>query len=1058
MTCSYRKELTMSGVNELEIKTQERILHEIFEKKLKYVYLGNYEDRMDNSNIEEELLLKYLKKNYSDEIAKKAILELKKVVFNEAKSLYEVNKEVYNILKYGTGITLYAGEKEEKVYFIDYNDYTKNDFYVAEEVTVKGQNEKRPDIVIYINGIAIGVIELKRSTVSINEGIRQNLDNQSTRFIERFFTTIQFIVAGNDTEGLRYATTLTPAKYYLPWIEDIHAIGKLHEKVKELINNNDLLIDQQLPSLFEKERLLDLLDNFILFDSGIKKVPRYNQYFSVVNAREFVIRSEGGIIWNTQGSGKSLSMVLLAKWILANIDDSRVLIFTDRKELDKQIKDVFVNTGENKIHRAKSCNDLLESLNNYDSGNLICSLIHKVGSTMDEDSDREYAEYIKQLNAYKNDNFKAKGNFFIFVDECHRSQAGMLHDEMKRILPEATFIGFTGTPLIKKSKATTLEKFGKYIHTYKFDQAVKDGIVVDLCYESRNVEQRINNPSKIDEWFENKTEGLNEFAKQKLKERWGTLQNVTSSESRLEEVVKDIIFDFEKIPRLAEGKGTAMLVASSIYEACRYWEIFQSKGFTKCAVISSYSPYISDIKGESTGEFTLSDKQKIYDVYEKMWNKTKYPKLRSDNEHDDYSSCFEDYAIYKFINVPSDMKLLIVVDRLLTGFDAPTATYLYIDKNMQDHGLFQAICRVNRLDKDKDLGYIVDYKDLFKNIEGAVEDYTSGAFDNYDKEDITGLLKNRLEFCKSRLDNALKQVQIICEPVDNPKGTLEFLHYFVAKELSIEETLEDQLKNTESKRIEFYNAVSNLVIAYTNLADEMTKAKYTKDESKHIKEQVNFYNAVRDEIMKSAGDYIELKNYDGAMRYMIDNYINADVSESQYKLGDATLLDVIVASGIEKATQTLPDNIRKSKKSVALAIETNIASTIINNTPINPRYYNKMSELLKELIDMKKDQNLDYQEYIKHLVELVLKVKNPELSGEYPSTIHNIRLRGLYDILEKDEEETLKVYSTLINFISNDFMESKMKQRELKVTIKTILSDESKSDEIFNLWKNTRGY
>lgn len=1048
----------MSGVNELEIKTQERILHEIFEKKLKYVYLGNYEDRMDNSNIEEELLLKYLKKNYSDEIAKKAILELKKVVFNEAKSLYEVNKEVYNILKYGTGITLYAGEKEEKVYFIDYNDYTKNDFYVAEEVTVKGQNEKRPDIVIYINGIAIGVIELKRSTVSINEGIRQNLDNQSTRFIERFFTTIQFIVAGNDTEGLRYATTLTPAKYYLPWIEDIHAIGKLHEKVKELINNNDLLIDQQLPSLFEKERLLDLLDNFILFDSGIKKVPRYNQYFSVVNAREFVIRSEGGIIWNTQGSGKSLSMVLLAKWILANIDDSRVLIFTDRKELDKQIKDVFVNTGENKIHRAKSCNDLLESLNNYDSGNLICSLIHKVGSTMDEDSDREYAEYIKQLNAYKNDNFKAKGNFFIFVDECHRSQAGMLHDEMKRILPEATFIGFTGTPLIKKSKATTLEKFGKYIHTYKFDQAVKDGIVVDLCYESRNVEQRINNPSKIDEWFENKTEGLNEFAKQKLKERWGTLQNVTSSESRLEEVVKDIIFDFEKIPRLAEGKGTAMLVASSIYEACRYWEIFQSKGFTKCAVISSYSPYISDIKGESTGEFTLSDKQKIYDVYEKMWNKTKYPKLRSDNEHDDYSSCFEDYAIYKFINVPSDMKLLIVVDRLLTGFDAPTATYLYIDKNMQDHGLFQAICRVNRLDKDKDLGYIVDYKDLFKNIEGAVEDYTSGAFDNYDKEDITGLLKNRLEFCKSRLDNALKQVQIICEPVDNPKGTLEFLHYFVAKELSIEETLEDQLKNTESKRIEFYNAVSNLVIAYTNLADEMTKAKYTKDESKHIKEQVNFYNAVRDEIMKSAGDYIELKNYDGAMRYMIDNYINADVSESQYKLGDATLLDVIVASGIEKATQTLPDNIRKSKKSVALAIETNIASTIINNTPINPRYYNKMSELLKELIDMKKDQNLDYQEYIKHLVELVLKVKNPELSGEYPSTIHNIRLRGLYDILEKDEEETLKVYSTLINFISNDFMESKMKQRELKVTIKTILSDESKSDEIFNLWKNTRGY
>ena len=404
------------------------------------------------------------------------------------------------------------------------------------------------------------------------------------------------------------------------------------------------------------------------------------------------------------------------------------------------------------------------------------------------------------------------------------------------------------------------------------------------------------------------------------------------------------------------------------------------------------------------------------------------------------------------------MKLLIVVDRLLTGFDAPSATYLYIDKKMQDHGLFQAICRVNRLDSEKDLGYIVDYKDLFKNIEGAVENYTNGAFDNYDKEDITGLLKNRLEFSKERLDNALKQVKIICEPIDEPKSTLDFLHYFVGKELSINESMEDQLKNTEPKRIEFYNAVSNLVIAYTNLADEMTKAGYSKEQSKSIKEQVTYYNSARDEVMKSAGDYIELKNYDSAMRYMIDNYINAEASESQYKLDETTLLDVIAASGIEKAIQSLPNNIKKNEKAVALAIENNIASTIINNTPINPRYYNKMSELLKELIDKKKDQNLDYQDYIKHLVALVKMVKNPEQSGKYPPSIHNIRLRGIYDILDRNETETLSLYNTLIDSTSKDFMESKMKQRELKFAIKAIISDESKIDEIFNLWKNTRGY
>ncbi len=1047
----------MRNINVLEKVTQDRILHKIFEKKLDYTYLGNFEDRENNSNIEDNLLLKFLTKKYPQEIAKKAIAQLKKVAHNETRSLYEVNKEVYSMLKYGTGVTLYAGEKEQKVYFIDYEDYTNNDFYVAEEVTIEGQNEKRPDIVIYINGIAIGVIELKRSTISINEGIRQNLDNQKELFIERFFTTIQFIIAGNDTEGLKYATTLTPAKYYLPWIEDEKAIGQLHEKIVSLIDKKDFLIDQQLPSLFEKERLLDLLDNFIIFDGGIKKVPRYNQYFGVTNAREYVKKHESGIIWHTQGSGKSLSMLLIAKWILSNMNNSRVLVFTDRKELDKQIEEVFSN-AEEKIYRAKSCNDLLQSLNEYSKGRLICSLIHKVGSSVDENSDKNYADYVKELTKYKNEVYSAKGDIFVFVDECHRTQAGLLHEEMKRILPHATFIGFTGTPLMKKSKATTLEKFGKYIHTYKFDQAVRDGIVVDLCYESRNVEQRINKPKKIDEWFEAKTAGLNKFAKQKLKERWGTLQNLTSSGSRLEEIVKDIIFDFEKIPRLEQGKGTAILVASTIYEACRYWEIFQAKGFTKCAIISSYTPYIANVKGEEDGEFTLSDRQKVYEVYQRMWDKNKYPKLRSDSEHDDYIRCFEDDAIYKFIHTPSEMKVLIVVNRLLTGFDAPSVTYLYIDKKMQDHGLFQAICRVNRLDKDKDLGYIVDYKDLFQNIEGAIEDYTTGAFDNFDKEDITGLLKNRLKFSRQRLNRALKKVKSICEPVKNPKGTLEFLHYFVAEDLdTISETRQEKLKNTESRRIEFYDSVSNLVIAYTNIADEMTKAGYTKEQIKEIREDVNYYNNARDEIMKSAGDYIELKNYDSSMRYMIDNYINAESSEIQYKLDNTTLLDVIVASGLDKATKVMPESFKRNKKAMALAIENNIASTIINNKNQNPRYYSKMSELLEELIETKKEQSLDYREYLEKLIELVKKVKIPEQSGAYPKSMHNVRLRGLYDILDKNEEKTIQLYNYLTSNISRNFMESKMKQREFKKELCVLVENESQREEIFNLWKNTRG-
>ena len=441
-----------------------------------------------------------------------------------------------------------------------------------------------------------------------------------------------------------------------------------------------------------------------------------------------------------------------------------------------------------------------------------------------------------------------------------------------------------------------------------------------------------------------------------------------------------------------------------------------------------------------------------------MWDKNRYSKLRSDSEHDDYTQCFEDDAIYKFIHIPSEMKVLIVVDRLLTGFDAPSATYLYIDKKMQDHGLFQAICRVNRLDKDKDLGYIVDYKDLFENIEGAVEDYTTGAFDNFDKEDITGLLKNRLEFGSERLNKALKKVKSICEPVENPKGTLELLHYFVAEDLdTISESREEKLKNTESRRIEFYDVVSDLVRSYTNIADEMTKAGYTKEEIKEIKEAVKYYNNARDEIMKAAGDYIELKNYDSAMRYMIDNYISAETSETQYKLDEATLLDVIVASGLDKATKIMPESFKKNKRAMALAIENNIASTIINNKNQNPRYYSKMSELLEELIKMKREQSLDYQEYLEKLIELVKKVKSPETSGDYPKSMHNIRLRGLYDILDKNEEKTIQLYDYLTSNISRDFMESKMKQREFKRELSLWIENENQEEEIFNLWKNTRG-
>jgi type I restriction enzyme, R subunit len=377
-------------------------------------------------------------------------------------------------------------------------------------------------------------------------------------------------------------------------------------------------------------------------------------------------------------------------------------------------------------------------------------LIHKFGKKKQNAEDSDYEKYLAELQNNLPANFQAKGNIYVFVDECHRTQSGKLHQAMKRILPNAVFIGFTGTPLLKQDKATTIEVFGDYIHTYKFNQAVKDKVVLDLRYEARNIDQNLTSPERIDRWFEAKTSGLTELAKNQLKQRWGTMRQVLSSQDRLNKIVADIIFDMGVKDRLESGRGNAILVSGSIYQACKYYELFQNQGFTQCAIVTSYKPSKNDLKGETTGE-GLTEKLRQYNIYQQMLG-GKDPEV------------FESEVKEKFIKQPGQMKLLIVVDKLLTGFDAPSATYLYIDKTMRDHGLFQAICRVNRLDgEDKEYGYIVDYKDLFKSLEKSVSDYTIEALDGYDPEDVEGLLSDRLAKGKERLEETLETVKALCQ-------------------------------------------------------------------------------------------------------------------------------------------------------------------------------------------------------------------------------------------------------------------------------------------------------
>ncbi|TRZ48473.1 MAG: HsdR family type I site-specific deoxyribonuclease, partial [Dehalococcoidia bacterium] len=701
MTTSLQK------VGQLERKTQNRIVA-LFRDRMDYDYLGNWEDRESNSNVEEGLLRAFLtRRGVSPRLIDRAIAEVARISGNQTATLYDLNKEVYSLLRYGVKVREELGENNQTVWLIDWEHPENNHFAIAEEVTIRGNRTKRPDIVLYVNGIALGVLELKRSIVSVSEGIRQNIGNQRDEFIKTFFATMQIIMAGNDTEGLRYATTETTEEYYLTW--------------KELGLEGENRLDRHILQLCEKKRFLEIVHDFMVFDSGIKKTSRHNQYFGVKATQEYAKRYEGGIIWHAQGSGKSLIMVWLAKWIHENIDDSRVLVLTDRIELDEQIKGVFLGVDE-KIYQTKNSRDLVNNLNTKNEW-LICSLIHKFAERT-EASEEEIDTYIESIKRDLPVDFEAKGNIFVFVDECHRSHTGKLHEAMKEILPKATFIGFTGTPLLRVDKSkreNSLVVWGSYIHTYKYDEAVADKVVLDLRYEARRVDQNITSQNKIDKWFEERTEGLTDVAKAALKQRWGTMQSLLSSTSRLEKVVFDILDDFYKKDRLASGRGNAMLVASSISEACRYYEIFQKQGFIKCAVVTSYEP----------GALNTADRE--YVIYQKMLNGKS-------------TENFEREIKERFIKQPGQMQLLIVVDKLLTGFDAPPATYLYIDKNMQDHGLFQAICRVNRLDgEDKEFGYIVDYRDLFKKLEQAVTDYTSGALGGFDREDVLGILKDRVQ-------------------------------------------------------------------------------------------------------------------------------------------------------------------------------------------------------------------------------------------------------------------------------------------------------------------------
>ncbi len=898
------------------------------------------------------------KQKFSEENIKRAINDLDVPLIN---GYLTANEKITEKILKGEAYKEKVGSKSESfnIYYIDFNNIENNAFHITEEFEVKRQNTeekektRRPDLVIFINGIPLGIIELKKASVSIDYAMEQMRINQNDGEIRQLFKFSQLLLCAND-ESIKYATAGTNKKFYSIW-HNKEDDGKIKEKLNEIITDRKIdEIDITLYTLFEKERFLDILEYFIIFDGKDKKVARYNQYFAIKKTIKRINdikngKRDGGVIWHTQGSGKSLTMSMLTKIISRKIKGAKVIVVTDRIDLDEQIHKTFQNTSIS-VNKANSGKHLINLIKNNKS--IITTVINKF--------EKVFEEKIKIDSP----------DIFVLVDESHRTQYGDLANKMRKVFPNACYIGFTGTPLYKAEKSTA-KKFGGFIDCYTIRDGLKDKVIVPIYYESRLINLKILDEDALDERYELITKDFTEEQKSDLQNKRVKENTINQNYNRLMKLACDIAKHYEK--NLKDTNFNSMLAVSSKFQALKMKEIFDEyHNLETEAVISS--------EASESEEDEITENKKYVS---KKW-KELYGKYTNDERK------YTDDIIKKFKD--GDIDILIVVDKLLTGFDAPKAQVLYMDKELKDHALLQAIARVNRTYEGKDFGILIDYRGLLKNLDLALNKYDKLA--NYDSEDIDGAVFN----LKEKIEEFKKSYNELIEFLPELKSNR-------ADKLSL---CRDLLSEKE-RREKFYN----LFAKYSKLLNvcqfsESFLESFSEEEIKSYKELFKLCIDLRKSLRLKHNEAIDFKEYESKMQKLYDTFIG---TETKVKVLNA--IPSIFSQDFEKEIESLGD----AKADAIL----NAASDMIKEKmEENPAFYEKLSEKIKRIIKDYESKRISKENFLKEAMKIKLELcgESYEENIKYDEKIRDNKCaRAVYDNTEKyiKDKETLIEFSLFVD-------------------------------------------